>query len=243
MWNCLNWETFEMKLTTVSSMHSACLPGLIHPSLSLLHSQAPATAVLRPKDCPIFHCIDTLPHSQGTQLPNPKSDKELCASTTPGMWQIEWWIMNWVEDIMLHFLCTSMSVKSQRLRRTRHQRVLKTFILHHLVATVHRGQCGRQDAAWQHKKISNVSVQPQINADNDSLGARLNMRRKREQVRHKQDHLLKSPHCSIGTCMNQWINPRPHNNSIIWQIISDNYITPHRPSMHWSSQSVWVNLS
>jgi hypothetical protein len=214
MWNCLNWETFEMKLTTVSSMHSACLPGLIHPSLSLLHSQAPATAVLRPKDCPIFHCIDTLPHSQGTQLPNPKSDKELCASTTPGMWQIEWWIMNWVEDIMLHFftrLCqskvkdklndesnhelswgynvafsyTSMSVKSQRLRRTRHQRVLKTFILHHLVATIHPGQCVRQDAAWQHKKISNVSVQPQTNAANDSLGARLNMRRKREQVRHK----------------------------------------------------------
>lgn len=155
------------------------------------------------------------------------------------------WMMNhelsWGYNVA--FFYTSMSVKSQRLRRTRHQRVLKTFILHHLVATVHPGQCGRQDAAWQHKKISNVSVQPQINADNDSLGARLNMRRKREQVRHKQDHLLKSPHCSIGTCMNQWINPRPHNNSIIWQIISDNYITPHRPSMHWSSQSVWVNLS
>ena len=188
MWNCLNWETFEMKLTTVSSMHSACLPGLIHPSLSLLHSQAPATAVLRPKDCPIFHCIDTLPHSQGTQLPNPKSDKELCASmlqpqgcdklNDESNHELSW-------GYNVAFSYTSMSVKSQRLRRTRHQRVLKTFILHHLVATIHPGQCGRQDAAWQHKKISNVSVQPQTNADNDSLGARLNMRRKREQVRHK----------------------------------------------------------
>ena len=111
-WNYLNWETFEMKLNTVSSMHSACLPGLIHPRLRLLHSQAPATAVLHPKDCPIFHCLDTLPHSQGT----PKSEVWQRVMCIHNPRDVTNWMMNhelsWGYNVA--FFYTFMSVKSQR---------------------------------------------------------------------------------------------------------------------------------
>ena len=89
------------------------------------------------------------------------------------------WMMHqgrdWVEEsssydilILFHYYWNT-SMKRQRLRRTRHQWVLKTIILHHFVATIHPGQ------AFQ------ISVAFQINADNNSLGARLDMRRKGEQ--------------------------------------------------------------
>lgn len=96
-WNYVNWETSEMKLNTVSSMHSACLPGLIHPCLSLLWSQAHASAVLWPADCPIFERVDALPHSQGT----PKSEVGQRVMCIPNSSDVTFWYINdWVEDII-----------------------------------------------------------------------------------------------------------------------------------------------